>query len=111
MKNKKYLKAGLFLALGVSILLPANKISYASSTTDTTIVVSELEAAKAKYNKAYDTAKSKFEELNKVTKSVLYINATKETAKYEFSAALNNLIKTLSDYSSDKVKNYTKDSQ
>lgn len=112
MKNKKYLKAGLVLALGVSILLPANKISYASSTTtDTTIVVTPLEASKAKYKKAYDTAKSKFEELNKVTKSVLYINATKETAKYEFSAALNNLIKTLSDYSSDKVKNYTKDSQ
>lgn len=109
MKNKKYLKAGLVLALGVSILLPANKISYASSTTaDTTVVVVD---AKGKYNKAYDTAKSKFEELNKVTKSVLYINATKETAKYEFSAALNNLIKTLSDYSSDEVKNYTKDSQ
>lgn len=105
MKNKKYLKAGLVLALGVSFLLPANKISYASSTTtDTTIVVSELEASKAKYKKAYDTAKSKSEELNKVTKSVLYINATKESAKYEFSLYLNNLYKTLSDYSPDKIK-------
>lgn len=109
MKNKKYLKAGLVLALGVSILLPANKISYASSTTaDTTVVVVD---AKGKYNKAYDTANSKYKELKKVTDSVLYKNATKESAKYEFSAALNNLIKTLSDYSSDKVKNYTKDSQ
>lgn len=111
MKNKKYLKAGLVLALGVSFLLPANNISHASSTTDTTIVVSELEAAKAKYKKAYDTANSKYGELKKVTNSVIYINATKESAKYEFSAALNNLIKTLSDYSSDNVKNYTKDSQ
>lgn len=109
MKNKKYLKAGLVLALGVSILLPANKISYASSTTaDTTVVVVD---AKGKYNKAYDTANSKYKELKKVTDSVVYKNATKESAKYEFSAALNNLIKTLSDYSSDKVKNYTKDSQ
>ncbi len=104
MKNKKYLKAGLVLALGVSFLLPANKISYASSTTGTTIVVSELDAAKAKYKKAYDTANSKYKELKKVTDSVLYKNATKESAKYEFSLHLNNLIKTLSDYSPDKVK-------
>lgn len=111
MKNKKYLKAGLVLALGVSFLLPANKISYASSTTGTTIVVSELDAAKAKYKKAYDTANSKYKELKKVTDSVLYKNATKESAKYEFSLHLNNLIKTLSDYSDDKVKDYTKESQ
>lgn len=104
MKNKKYLKAGLVLALGVSFLLPANKISYASSTTGTTIVVSELDAAKAKYKKAYDTANSKYKELKKVTDSVLYKNATKESAKYEFSLYLNNLYKTLSDYSPDKIK-------
>lgn len=112
MKNKKYLKAGLVLALGVSFLLPANKISYASSTTtDTTIVVTPLEASKAKYKKAYDTAKSKYEELKKVKESVLYINATKESAKYDFSVLVNNLIKTLSDYSPEKVKDYTKDSE
>lgn len=102
MKNKKYLKAGLVLALGVSFLLPANKISYASSTTvDTTIEVLD---AKGKYNKAYDTANSKYKELKKVEKSVLYKNATKESAKYEFSALLDNLNKTLSYYSPDKVK-------
>lgn len=112
MKNKKYLKAGLVLALGVSFLLPANKISYASSTTtDITILASDLDAAKENYQKAYDTANSKYKELKKVTDSVLYKNATKESAKYEFSAALNNLIKTLSDYRSDEVKNYTKYSQ
>lgn len=102
MKNKKYLKAGLVLALGVSILLPANNISYASSTTtDTTTIVVD---AKAKYQTAYETANSKYKELKKVTDSVLYKNATKESAKYEFSLHLNNLIKTLSDYSPDKVK-------
>lgn len=102
MKNKKYLKAGLVLALGVSFLLPANNISYASSTTtDTTTIVVD---AKAKYQTAYETANSKYKELKKVTDSVLYKNATKESAKYEFSLHLNNLIKTLSDYSPDKVK-------
>lgn len=101
MKNKKYLKAGLVLALGVSFLLPANKISYASSTTvDTTIDVLD---AKGKYNKAYDTANSKYGELKKVKESVLYINATKESAKDEFSLYLDNLKKTIDDYSPDKV--------
>lgn len=102
MKNKKYLKAGLVLALGVSFLLPANNISYASSTTThtTTIFVD----AKAKYQEAYNTAKSKYEELQKVEKSVLYINATKESTKDEFSLYLDNLKKTIDVYSPDKVK-------
>lgn len=102
MKNKKYLKAGLVLALGVSILLPANNISYASSTTtDTTTIVVD---AKAKYQTAYETANSKYKELKKVTDSVLYKNATKESAKDGFSLYLDNLDKTLKDYSPDKVK-------
>lgn len=112
MKNKKYLKAGLVLALGVSFLLPANNISYASSTTvDTTIDVSQLNSAKEKYKKTYDVVLTKYTELKKVTESVLYINATKESAKVDFSLYLNNLIKTLNDYSDDKVKDYTKESQ
>lgn len=112
MKNKKYLKAGLVLALGVSILLPANNISYASSTTvDTTIDVSQLNSAKEKYKKTYDVVLTKYNELKKVTESVLYINATKESAKVDFSLYLNNLIKTLNDYSDDKVKGYTKESE
>lgn len=112
MKNKKYLKAGLVLALGVSFLLPANKISYASSTTtDITIVASELEAAKDKYQKTYNVVLTKYTELKKVTESVLYINASKESTKYEYSLYLNNLVKTLNDYNSDKVKEYKKPSE
>lgn len=112
MKNKKYLKAGLVLALGVSFLLPANKISYASSTTtDITIVASELEAAKDKYQKTYNLVLTKYTELKKVTESVLYINASKESTKYEYSLYLNNLVKTLNDYNSDKVKEYKKPSE
>lgn len=112
MKNKKYLKAGLVLALGVSFLLPANNISYASSTTtDITIVASELEAAKDKYQKTYNVVLTKYTELKKVTESVLYINASKESTKYEYSLYLNNLVKTLNDYNSDKVKEYKKPSE
>lgn len=112
MKNKKYLKAGLVLALGVSFLLPANNISHASSTTvDITLDVQDLNSAKDKYKKTYDVVLTKYTELNKVTESVLYINATKESAKDGFLLYLDNLDKTLKEYSPDKVKNYTKDSQ